>query len=652
MEPVGTSALSRSDSEKVPSAAEQLGELFGGYRAEWLREKLFDLFTEPSYFPEVKGIRPCILEGGRGTGKTTVLRCLSYEGQYALAGRRPEVITEWRYYGFYYRANTNRVTAFQGPELPERDWIRLFAHYVNLELVDLVLQFLLWFQVHVPNATELGRQACEAVATSLNLPPVRSPRELASELAKARRSFEAYINNVADRPRSPDLSMQGAPIDTLMTELSRVPEFAGKQFFFLIDEYENLIDYQQQVFNTLIKHSGELYTFKVGVKELGLRARSTLNPHEQLISPADYVRINITEKLGDRFSEFAAHVCDERLKKVQLPGQTIVRRVEELFGHLTEEQEAELLGVKEQVAAARASLEKDATRKELATFDRLSPLMAYLLQFWARSQNHTLKQALGDFLDDPISWERRFENYRYALLFTLKRGKRGIRKYYAGWDVLARLAAQNIRYLLELVDQSLVAHLNQGGGLGEQVSFKIQTEAAQAVGKKNLSELEGISVHGVRLTRLLLGLGRVFQVLAADPEGHTPEANQFALRDGGDGKRTPSPVGLSDRRAAEVEELLRFAVMHLALLRFPGNKLQDEADTKAYDYMVHPIFSAFFEFSYRRKRKITLSAADLLGLVEHPRLAIASILRNQNRATEEPLPDQLRLFEGFYAGGA
>lgn len=36
----------------VASVQEQLSELFGSYKAEWLRDRMFDLFAEPSYFPE------------------------------------------------------------------------------------------------------------------------------------------------------------------------------------------------------------------------------------------------------------------------------------------------------------------------------------------------------------------------------------------------------------------------------------------------------------------------------------------------------------------------------------------------------------------------------------------------------------------------
>ena len=71
----------------------------------------------------------------------------------------------------------------------------------------------------------------------------------------------------------------------LIESVKRLDVFADKLFFFLIDEYENLEDYQQQSMNTLIKHSGELYSFKICARELGWRVRTTISGNESLISP-------------------------------------------------------------------------------------------------------------------------------------------------------------------------------------------------------------------------------------------------------------------------------------------------------------------------------------------------------------------------------
>lgn len=616
---------------------EQLSQLFGSYKAEWLREQMFDLFTEPSYFPELLTARPCLLIGGRGTGKTTVLRSLSYEGQFALRGRNPKSIPSWEYYGIYYRVNTNRVTAFHGPELSQERWMKVFAHYFNLLICDSTLRFLEWYYLHFPGSPQLSESACVKVSKSLNLPDLKALRELADGVESALIAFEAYINNVADN-QPVLLSIQGSPLDILFENLGDLPQFRGKYFFLLLDEYENFEDYQQQVINTLIKHSGQLYTFKVGVKELGWRRRTTLNENEQLISPADYVRVPVMEKLENAFEDFALKVCNDRISRITGTQKESTAQLDigTLLPNLTDEQEAELLdSTKSLLADSEAEI-----RTALGSSDipAMSDLEKFFVCFWAKTQSKTVREVLNERTANPIEWKTRYGNYKHALLFTIRRGKSGIRKYYAGWNVFTQLAFCNIRYILELVEQSLLLHLQSEAPITEPVSYANQTLAAQRVGKKNLSELEGLSVHGAQLTKLLLGLGRVFQTLAADPSGHTPEVTQFHLQDS----------ERSQELNRDVQSLLTAAVMHLALIRLTGNKPQDEADTREYDYMVHPIFSAFFVFSYRRKRKMLISGEDILALVEQPKSTIRKILANQNRPADEPLPEQLKFFEQFY----
>ena len=624
--------------EEKRNIQEQLSQLFGSYKAEWLKEQMFDLFTEPSYFPELLTARPCLLIGGRGTGKTTVLKSLSYEGQFVLRGRDPKTIPAWKYYGIYYRVNTNRVTAFQGPELAPERWIRVFAHYFNLLICDATLRFLEWYYLHFPTSPPLPDVACTNVAKSLNLSDFKTLRELGDGVESALIEFEAYINNVADNPKVP-LSIQGSPLDILFEGITNLPPFKGKHFFVLIDEYENFEDYQQQVINTLIKHCGQLYTFKIGVKELGWRRRTTLNENEQLISPADYVRVPVMEKLESAFEEFALKVCNDRISRVSVGeesnGKTL--DIKTLLPNLGDEQEAELLdhtgGIQHDcIVQIQAAGIHSPEIQEMAALEK------FFLCFWANDHSKPLQEVLTDRLANPSEWKMRYGNYKHALLFALRRGKAGIRKHYAGWNVFTQLACCNIRYILELVEQSLLLHLHSEKSITEPVSYVNQTLAAQAVGKKNLSELEGLSVHGAQLTKLLLGLGRVFQTLAADPSGHTPEVTQFHVLDAEGSLETN----------ADVNKLLTAAVMHLALIRLTGNKPQDEADTREYDYMVHPIFSAFFVFSYRRKRKMLIGADDILALVSRPKATIRRILEKQNRLGDEPLPEQLRFFEQFY----
>ncbi|MGW8305316.1 MAG: ORC-CDC6 family AAA ATPase [Achromobacter pulmonis] len=616
----------------------KLSTVLGLYKAEWLRGKLFDLFTEPGYFEELKMNRPCVLIGGRGTGKTTVLQGLSYQGQFAFANSDKRVIDTWQFFGLYHRVNTNRVTAFRGPELSEERWRACFAHYLNLLFCTQLLEFACWYELHTERNLSLSAADLAAFRATLNLQSEGGLAELAQEVRVQVLMFESSINCIVDAP-PPFLSMQAAPVDTLATALLSSPALAGKQFFFLIDEFENYEDYQQRVLNTIIKHAPSSYTFKVGVRELGWRERSTLNANEQLTSPADYARISISERLTDsRFKSFAEQVLSVRYQNtVELPSGTA--DFPALFPKLSELDEAERLIDKAQAARVRKAIENGCSPEQRDAAKALPIGVQYFLDYWANSHpDTTLSAEIDAWLDGNAASKDRFDNHFHASLFAIRRGKRGIRKYYSGWDVYLALCEGNIRYLLELVHSALLLHIEEGRTEISPISAEIQTQAAQAVGRKNLSELEGLSVDGARLTKLLLSLGRVFGVLAESPAGHTPEANQFHLRE----EVAPE----SDVRATE---LLKHSVMHLALVRYAGSKLLDERDTKAYDYMIHPIFAPFFVISHRKKRKILLSSANLLSLVDRPREGIEAVLKLNNRRSEAELPDQLQLFGDFYA---
>ena len=563
-----------------------------------------------------------------------MLRGLSYRGRFELEERDAQSVRSWLYYGFYSRVDTNKVGAFKGPELTESQWFRNFGHYMNLLMCVQVLRFLSWFQTTTQISTDLNEDELRRVATAFSLPPPNDNEHLLQLLERSMIEFEAHINNVADST-GPMLSLQGAPVALLLESVRRQEVFVDKLFFFLIDEYENLEDYQQRLMNTLIKHSGELYSFKVCVRELGWRVRNTLAENEYLVSPADYIRIDITEVMqGPQFEAFSHKVCQDRLAALVEGSSNDVAEIRDLLPSISEEEEARLLGIEGHNRETLQALRKVAPTEIV---ESLNPMQIYLLEFWGKSHNQSLREVFEDFQQNTETWRTRLNNYRHALLFTLRRGRRGIHKYYAGWDTFIHLSGGNIRFLLQLVEASLARHLREGRGLHQPLSPDLQTYAAQAIGRANLTELEGMSVRGAQLTKLLLGLGRVFEIMAASPGGHAPEVNQFEL------------VDTSGTQRHDCVALLEAAVMHLALSRRTGSKLAGEGETRDWDYMIYPIFAPFFNFSYRRKRKMNLTPERILALVDSPSQAIRQILAASNRSPDEPLPEQLRLFETFYA---
>ena len=631
-------------SDERDDRIEELTRLFGSYKAEWLDQRVYELFARPSYFPYLSTNQSCVLLGGRGTGKTTVLKGLSYEGQQRLTDAPPP---EWESYGIYYKVDSEHLSAFSGGGRSDEEWQRPFGHHLNLLFSDLVLRFLVWYQTNSPRespALDTRTDAWRVFERTLALDVPNERTYSISELAQCLQAsfieFGLYVNNIddEDQPR-PRLSVLGRGISALFDAVSTLPGFEGKTFYLLIDEYESMEDYQQRVCNTLIKQSaGRPYCFKVGVRELGWRERYTLNGQE-LREPSDYRRVDIGKELsGADFNRFAYEVFMSRFVRLVRDEGPDALGVQELFPSLTLYEEAEALGVERRVGSYLEEAER-LPADQADVVRGLHPALVWFAVKWGEGEDRDVAESLADLATSPSTWEKRFEvNHGYASLFAIQRGK--TRKYYAGWDVYLKLASGNIRFFLQLVEEALKEHIRRDRVFSTPISAKAQTEAARSVGLKNFEELEGLDVRGARIMRLLLGVGRLFQIMAWYPFRHAPELNQFTLDEHAEG----TSLG---EQAEETLELLKASVNHLALQRARGTKLS-RRDPRGFDYWIHPIYSAFFQISHRRKRKTTLTLEELHDLATDQSRAIDPILKRHGRENvdieEVPLPSQLDLF--------
>lgn len=619
-----------------------LRAVFGRYKAEWLRGDLFRLFQTPGYFPELEEPRPTVLVGGRGTGKTTVLKCLSYEGRYQLEGKSAEAVRTSNYVGLYWCIDSNRVTAFSGPELTPEGWQRLFGHYANLEIVSQICEYVLWYTQKTGDSITFEPRRLNRVTKSLNLSPIANIGDLAESVNDALVDLEATINAIGDHP--PDtISLQGAPIQYLIESLVSVPVLADKVFYILIDEYENLSDDQQRVINTLLKHGRDQYAFKIGVKESGWRTRATLTG-EALVHPADYDLIDLSNKMVDgAYESFARQVCNARLERAaELAGLSDPPpEIGTLLESLSADEEATLLGIERRVAPIRNRLQGNPSYR--GALSELSDLQLYFLDRRSQAQGVGLESLLSAYSAEPRQTLSSYrENYRQALLYTVsEHSGRGVQKYYAGWRTIVKVSGGNIRYLVEIVERAFELHEEAKKDFTEVISAREQTEACIAIGRKYTQEVQALDPEGARLTYLLLGLGRFFHLLARHSEGKQPDTTSFVV------SRTEDP-----NADALLEELLRIAVMHQVLRRWPATKLTSPSDAKENEYSLHPVFSAFFVFPYQKKRRIRLSGSNLLLVASDVKAGLKSLLESSGRPLEqtaEDLPTQLSLFQATYA---
>jgi hypothetical protein len=560
---------------------------------------------------------------------------MSYEGQYALAGDNLSSIDSSDFIGLYLRVNTPHVAAFSGPDLADLEWRKLFSHYINLVICEQLAEFVCWYENKSSIQNTLSAEACARICRALGLDPSATAGDLLDAIKSSIHMLELYINNT-DTQR-PMLSMLQSPIEQFVKEIRGASQFFGKTAYIIIDEYENLLDYQQVIVNTLIKHSGSGYVFKLGVRELGWRLKSTLNENEQLISPADYELIGIEERLGPEFKDFARKVCETRLSewytrygKKHLP-------LRELLPSLSYEDEAVRLGVLEKVADIKQQLSKTNLR-DLA--EEVHPLVLFVFKSLNPDNIGAAIQEVAGYVSGSRDKIDRYNNYKYAYLFKIGESGAEISKFYCGSAVFATISNSNIRFYLQLVAESMSLQLRSGKAVSEPIDPADQTRAARSIGLRYLNELEGMTAKGAQIVKLLLGFGRLFQILSMNPVGAKPECTQFQV----------VPTGRESQAYQSAKTILNQAVMHLGFVRHPGTKLSSAADTREWDYSIHPIFAPYFNFSHRRKRKMEVRDIDIIAMIDNPKHTIKSLLKDRSDLVEQDAPVQLRLFDEYFSG--
>lgn len=612
-----------------------IADFFSDYRAEWPIQSFGSLFVRPPYFQKLEALRPCLLIGGRGTGKTTALKSLRFNA--SSSDGSSEGNESKPYYGIYVRMNKNRVRAFVGNEVPIDKADRSFAHYFNVLVGQELCRLCVWLfdQSH----TSLPQSSITRIATSFGVDrELSTVQELLETLETILVQLEMWVNN-GGRNENPNFSMAEAALRHFVEAIEESEMLGGRQIFCCIDEYENLSESQQALINTYLKHSEPPLSYKIGIRKGGLKTRKTIDHHDQISTPDDYAEIDIR---NESFDKFAIQVIDHRLARAREAGLG-VGSVSSFLPEMPFDEEALALGCDRIAEEVIAEL-SNSSGEILRWASNVPSSKIYFLKYWSESGNGSISALALDWMNRPDHWDTRFSNYSYASLFWLSRGRKGarIRKYYAGVDTFTQLASGNIRYFLELVDAAIQEQLKDATSQIKKSDFIIspraQTLAARMVAKRRLDQLEGLSERGIELKRLVLAIGKVFFELARDPSGRAPEQNSFVLSGGGS-------------EHDQVVQLLADGVSHLAFEADPRTKLTSSSEMRDEEYRLHPIFCPFFEYSHRRKRRITIDPADILKLRTEPGKAIASMTgQKREQLSLKDLPEQLAMFGDFFEG--
>lgn len=222
------------------------------------------LFGRTALGIDLTGNIPVVLMGGRGTGKTMLLKFMSNEIQikeYLSKHKNGRgFLKEANYLGVYHRFDGPSLASFADRNVTDEAWETIFKHYLEVVIGQNYVTMLRNLKqagcIDLSDDTERSLISEVFRLIGENAIPDPEERTLDSLIAlmqkKLDRVFE-FINKSALSKEvgfSDDVLIPGKLIFRLPDMMQRfIPEFQGKNIIILLDEYENLRFSQDRIFS-------------------------------------------------------------------------------------------------------------------------------------------------------------------------------------------------------------------------------------------------------------------------------------------------------------------------------------------------------------------------------------------------------------------
>lgn len=263
---------------------------------------------------------PMLVLGGKGSGKTHLLRFFSYPLQKLRHSDPIAGIRDEGYVGVYLRCGGLNASRFCGKGQRQDAWATLFQQYMDIWLAQLFLGIA--SDVLKPDMLAAKEVLlCKSIVDLFDIAPPNPPQtlsELSSLFRDWQRSLDVAINNAAITRRldTPIHISPGRLVFGIPQVFARTLEsLDGIQILYLIDELENLDEHQQRYVNTLIREKEAPCSFKVGARLYGIRTYETYSAGEVNREGSEYEKLPLDDHLraNKSYGEFALRLCARRL---------------------------------------------------------------------------------------------------------------------------------------------------------------------------------------------------------------------------------------------------------------------------------------------------------------------------------------------------
>lgn len=630
--------------------------IFSKNRTEELGSDVWEQFVIPPFYDRLDlrtARKPRVIIGGRGCGKTMLLRYLSHKSMFSVA--RPTIPADAiDHVGLYWKADTHFLNMMFERGIAEDVWHSAFVHMaavvLGMELLD-SLQSISASKYPLLGPEPLASLKFEHLSAFDDTLPASFDR-LFDALQARVWALEAWVNDVhkATEPRFlPGEKFVAAMLHEIKTQL---PEIAAANYFIYLDEYENLRAYQQRIVNTWLKHSEAPLIFNLAMKRNAMDTAETTGP-ESLSNLHDFRTYDLEEELGSDFPLFAAEILflhlalanqsvpvdpevlrdPLRLRDRRQPdySEKIRSGARKLFPGLTQSEmasavfddDALLNKLKDRVRKALNSRSSDIPVEEFVrvAFPEASVVAPALLHrrsltpAYVKEQFDNLESSVPNDFTGSREWIH--NNFIGTYLQLYEPYSRAC-PFFAGFQSFCQLAHGNLRYFLELCHKSL--NRLDDADVTAPVPPLVQADAAREASGDFLREVRSNGPRGLQLYAFVLRLGSLFAIAHQRPTQGEPEQTHFSIGPG------------AQRLGPEDSAFLREAVKWSVLYEEEETKKKNSADPEDTEYVLAPIYAPYFHISYRKRRKMTLTSDEFIVLTRGKYEEVKALLREYSKA--------------------
>ncbi|KOY01762.1 ORC-CDC6 family AAA ATPase [Pseudomonas nunensis] len=644
-------------------------------RAELLPDDVWGQFIVPHFFSSLsifKEKKAVKIEGGRGCGKTMLMRYLCHPSIFSV-NRKCIPDQALMFIGLYWKPDIRFCKLITSSWLKD-DADIAFSYYFALSVLGEFCKSL-----HSIAKAPLDSGLLDVRSTKV---PISAKRYLGADVdvysdiemfvEEKLAEFELWVQNPSlNRPMMFNFK---SVLKSLVRGVSSADSRLGESFFrVFVDEFENLQLGQQLIINDYVKQPDSQYCINFSVRSHAISEFLT-STNEQLIEPHDYRTINIEVELGSSDQDFDLLAAELMLLRLQNEGyelgldhfnkeflfdpshigarntkaykSAVLEKARKILPQLSTKEVA-LVAVTDTALKNRLSATiKKALVKRGATdipvslfFEGVDPEVSVVAaSVLSRESNATSiilaelnKAKLGasggrNLFTKSGGW---VENTLFgALLFLYKGLPQKDCLLYAGFGRFCGLSKPNLRYFQELCHKALL-EASANGEISEStelaVSTRTQASAAFSVSTKLLDEVERAGTNGKKLHSMIMRLGAIFESSQRRPGQSEPEVNHFSINDS-------QRVSLDP----DVELLIKDGLMWSVLYETSDTKNKSDYDIMQNDYVPNPIFAPYFGISYRKKRKLSLSASEVNTLYAGSGEQFKALLKDYIDKWEDP----------------